>query len=76
MDEKEYDYFEFFKELVRQESDKPATASVEFYRDGQWVEDEKRNRDFIDAMMNYGDYTVEDIEPLSEEEAYQLMNQR
>ena len=74
MSEKKYDYFEFFGQLVRQEADKPATAIVDFYKDGEWVQDLERNRDFTDAMMNYGDYSVEDISPLSEEEAYRLMN--
>lgn len=70
---KKYDYFTFFKELVRQESDKPSTSTVEFYRDGEWVKDKERNRDFTDAMMNYGDYTVDDIDPISEERALQII---
>ena len=42
MSEKKYDYFEFFGQLVRQEADKPATAIVDFYKDGEWVQDLER----------------------------------
>ncbi len=70
-----YDYFKFGKDIARLEKDKGCTYSKEFYRNGQWVKDEKRNKDLTDAMMNYGDYSVDDFDQLSEEEAMEYIRE-
>lgn len=68
-----YVYCIFFKELVRRNKQ---TGVVEFYRDGKWVRDKQKGLDFSDAWNNYGDYTIEDIGFITEEQANKIIDNK
>ena len=72
----QYRYFKFGDKIARLDKDKVTTSSKEFYKNGEWVNDEVSNRNLTDAMMDYGDWSPSDYDEITEEEAMNLIKNK
>ena len=74
--EQKFKYFYFKGKVARLKEGDFETRPKEFYIDGQWVVDKELNMNLNDAIMDYGDYSWNDYDEISEEQAYQIINNK
>lgn len=74
--EQKYKYYYFKGKVARLKDGEFDVRPKEFFIDGEWVVDKELNLNLNDAIMDYGDYSWNDYEEISEEQAYQIMNKR
>jgi len=74
--EQKYKYYLFKGKVARIEDGEFEIRQKEFYIDGQWVVDKELNMNLNDAIMDYGDYSWNDYEEISEEKAFQIIKEQ
>lgn len=72
----QYKYYKFGNKIARLGKDKTITSSKEFYKNGEWINDEVSDRHLTDAMMDYGDWSPSDYDDITEEEAMNLIKNK
>lgn len=74
--EQKFRYYYFKGKVARLKEEDYETRAKEFFIDGQWVVDKELNIALNDAIMDYGDYSWNNYDEISEEQAYQIINNK
>lgn len=70
----QYNYYEFCHRVFRADAER-CTGRKEYYENGKWVNDPHLELRLNDALMDYGDETITDVNDLTEEEAWKRISE-